>query len=313
VLKERARLETTIERFTKLAKDASDFVDLLELAEEEADPALKDELEEQLSDLEARVEELETTRLLGERHDRANAFVSFSPGAGGIDSADWAEMLLRMITRYADKKGFEVREVDIQELDEAGIKSATINVIGDYAFGLLKSERGIHRLVRISPFDAAARRHTSFAAIDVIPEVEEDIDIEIADDDLRVDTFRAGGHGGQHVNKTDSAVRLTHLPSGIVVQCQNERSQHKNRAQALKVLKSRLYERELEKRRQEQQERNAEKKGISWGSQIRSYVLAPYRLVKDNRTGIEAGNVDAVLDGDLDSFVRAYLLATAED
>jgi peptide chain release factor 2 len=313
VLKERARLESTIEHFTKLDKDAGDFFDLLELAEEDPDPALKDELEDQLTDLEHRVEELETTRLLGEQHDRLNCFVSFSPGAGGIDSADWAEMLLRMITRYADKKGFEVREVDIQELDEAGIKSATINVLGDYAFGLLKSERGIHRLVRISPFDAAARRHTSFAAIDVIPEVDEDIDIEIADDDLRVDTFRAGGHGGQHVNKTDSAVRLTHLPSGIVVQCQNERSQHKNRAQALKVLKARLYERELDKRRREQQERNAEKKGISWGSQIRSYVLAPYRLVKDNRTGVEVGNVDAVLDGDLDRFVRAYLLATAED
>jgi peptide chain release factor 2 len=313
VLKERARLESTIESFTKLQKDMADYRDLLELAEEEADPALKDELEEQLIDLERRVEEIETTRLLGDPHDRLGAYVSFSPGAGGIDSADWTQMLLRMITRYADKKGFEVREVDLQELDEAGIKSATINVIGDYAYGMLKSERGIHRLVRISPFDAAARRHTSFAAIDVIPEIEEDLDIEVNEEDLRIDTYRAGGHGGQHVNKTDSAVRLTHLPSGIVVQCQNERSQHKNKAQAMRVLKARLYERELEKRRQEQKERNAEKKEIAWGSQIRSYVLAPYRLVKDTRTGVEVGNVDSVLDGDLDKFVRAYLLATAED
>jgi peptide chain release factor 2 len=313
VLKERARLEQAIESFTRVEKELDDFLALLELAEEEADPALEEDLTEQLARLEERIEELETTRLLGDPLDRSGAFVSFSPGAGGIDSADWAEMLLRMITRYADKKGFEVREVDLQELDEAGIKSATINVLGEFAYGMLKSERGIHRLVRISPFDAAARRHTSFAAIDVIPEVEDDIDVEVKEDDLRVDTFRAGGHGGQHVNKTDSAVRLTHLPSGIVVQCQNERSQHKNRAQAMKVLKARLYERELERRRQEQAERNAEKKDIAWGSQIRSYVLAPYRLVKDTRTGVETGNVDAVLDGDLDRFVRAYLLATAED
>jgi peptide chain release factor 2 len=313
VLKERARLEQAIESFTKVATELADFTELLELAEEEEDPALQDDLNGQLTRLEERIEELETTRLLGDPLDRANAFVSFSPGAGGIDSADWAEMLLRMIIRYCEKKGFDVREVDLQELDEAGIKSATINVLGEFAFGMLKSERGIHRLVRISPFDAAARRHTSFAAIDVIPEVEDDIDIEVKDEDLRVDTFRAGGHGGQHVNKTDSAVRLTHLPTGIVVQCQNERSQHKNRAQAMKVLKARLYERELDKRRREQAERNAEKKEIAWGSQIRSYVLAPYRLVKDTRTGVETGNVDAVLDGDLDRFVRAYLLATAED
>jgi len=312
VLKERARLEDAIEAFTRIEKEMADFAGLLELAEEEADPALRADLEEQLNRLEDRVEALETTRLLGDPLDRMGAFVSFSPGAGGIDSADWAEMLLRMIARYAEKQGFDVQEVDVQENDEGGIKNATINVIGDYAYGMLKSERGIHRLVRISPFDAAARRHTSFAAIDVIPEVDDDIDVEVKDEDLRVDTFRAGGHGGQHVNKTDSAVRLTHLPSGIVVQCQNERSQHKNRAQALKVLRARLYERELNKRRQEQAERNAEKKEIAWGSQIRSYVLAPYRLVKDNRTGVETGNVDAVLDGDLDKFVRAYLLATAE-
>jgi peptide chain release factor 2 len=222
-------------------------------------------------------------------------------------------MLLRMITRYAEKNNYTVHEVDFQENEEAGIKNATINVIGEYAYGHLKSERGIHRLVRISPFDAASRRHTSFAAVDVLPEIEDDITIEVKDEDLRIDTYRAGGHGGQHVNKTDSAVRITHLTSGIVVQCQNERSQHKNKAQAMKVLKARLYEREMEERRKEQNERNAEKKDIAWGSQIRSYVLAPYRLVKDLRTGVEKGDVDSVLDGNLDVFIRAYLLANSAD
>jgi peptide chain release factor 2 len=259
------------------------------------------------------VEETDTTRLLSEPGDTSNAFVSFSPGAGGIDSADWAEMLLRMVSRYCEKKGFKTNVVEIQENDEAGIKSATLNIIGEFAYGYLKSERGIHRLVRISPFDAASRRHTSFAAIDVIPEIDDEIEIEIRDEDLRVDTYRAGGHGGQHVNKTDSAVRLTHGPSGIVVQCQNERSQLKNKAQAMKVLKARIYKAEMEKRKKEVAQRNADKKEISWGSQIRSYVLAPYRLVKDTRTGEETGNVDAVLDGDLERFVHAYLLATAGD
>jgi peptide chain release factor 2 len=256
---------------------------------------------------------LETSRLLSGPMDRMNAFIQFSPGAGGIDSADWASMLLRMIMRYAEKKDYSVREVDYQENEEAGIKSATINVVGEYAYGHLKSERGIHRLVRMSPFDAASRRHTSFAAVDVIPEIADDITIDVKDEDLRIDTYRAGGHGGQHVNKTDSAVRITHLPSGIVVQCQNERSQHKNKAQAMKVLKARMYEREMEQRRKEQNERNAEKKEIAWGSQIRSYVLAPYRLVKDLRTGVEKGDVDSVLDGDLDVFVRAYLLENSAD
>jgi len=301
-----------VEGFGGLEKDIEDFSDLLELASMEEDAGMVEDLAEQIGSLEARVEEMEATRLLGDPLDALGAFVSFSPGAGGIDSADWAEMLLRMISRYCEKKGFEPRIVEIQENDEAGIKSATINVVGEYAYGHLKSERGIHRLVRISPFDAAARRHTSFAAIDVIPEIEDDVDVEVKDEDLRVDTYRAGGHGGQHVNKTDSAVRLTHIPTGIVVQCQNERSQHKNKAQAMKVLKARIYELEMEKRRKEAEERNAEKKEIAWGSQIRSYVLAPYRLVKDTRTGVETGNVDAVLDGDLDRFVHAYLLATAE-
>lgn len=313
VLKERAGIENVVDSFTALEKELIDFEELLLLAEEEDDLSLLDDLQSQLDELGQGVQALETKRLLGDPMDRCNAFVQFSPGAGGVDSADWAAMLLRMINRYSEKKGYKVDEVDFQENEEGGIKNATINVVGEFAFGHLRSERGIHRLVRISPFDAASRRHTSFAAVDVIPEIEDDIKIEIEEDDLRIDTYRAGGHGGQHVNKTDSAVRLTHLPTGIVVQCQNERSQYKNKAQAMKVLKSRLYEREMEERRKEQNERNAEKKEISWGSQIRSYVLAPYQLVKDLRTGVEQGNVDAVLDGDLDLFVRAFLLADSSD
>ena len=312
MLKERSRLEGVVDAIERLTREVAAFGESVTVAEELADESLGAELEEQGRELAGKIEEIETARLLSGPHDRANAYVQFSPGAGGIDSADWAEMLVRMIARYAERKGFAVTEVDFQENDEAGIKTATLHVVGELAFGLLKSERGIHRLVRISPFDAAARRHTAFAAVDVVPEIDDDVDIEVRDDDLRVDTYRAGGKGGQHVNKTDSAVRLTHLPTGIVVQCQNERSQHKNRTQAMRVLKSRLYEAEMEKRRQAAEQRNQSKKDIAWGSQIRSYVLAPYRLVKDTRTGEETGNVDAVLDGDLDRFVRAYLLATAE-
>ena len=302
-----------MESFTKTERELTEFEDLCTLTEEEEDHSLLDEMIPGLDALEAKVLDLETKRLLGDPMDKMNAFVHLSSGAGGVDAADWAEMLLRMITRYAEKKGFEVELVDILDNEEGGIKSATINAIGEYAYGLLRSERGIHRLVRISPYDASSRRHTSFAAVDVIPEIDESVNIEIKDEDIRVDTYRAGGHGGQHVNKTDSAVRLTHIPTGIVVQCQNQRSQHKNRFQAMKVLKARLYEHEMEERRKEQKERNAEKKGIAWGSQIRSYVLAPYRLVKDVRTGVEKGNVDAVLDGDLDDFVRAFLLADSAD
>jgi peptide chain release factor 2 len=313
VLKERATLESLVQRFTNTANGVEDAAALIDLAEEASDQSMADEIAEELTRLERAASELETTRMLGEPLDVSNAYVQFSPGAGGVDSADWAAMLLRMVTRYAEKRGYRVKEVDLQENDEAGIKNALLLIEGEYAYGHLKSERGIHRLVRISPFDANARRHTSFAAVDVIPEIDDDISIDVRDEDLRIDTYRAGGHGGQHVNKTDSAVRITHLPSGIVVQCQNERSQHKNKAQAMKVLKARLYEREIEERQKEQAERNAEKKEIAWGSQIRSYVLAPYRLVKDLRTGYEVGNVDAVLDGDLDPFIRAYLLAKSED
>jgi peptide chain release factor 2 len=313
VLKERAQLESVVSELLSTEQEVEDAEGLIDLAVEENDEPVLDEMTADLTRLEHKTADLETRRLLGDPMDGSNAFVQFSPGAGGVDSADWAAMLLRMVSRYADKKGFKVKEVDLQENPEAGIKNALLHISGDFAYGYLKSERGIHRLVRISPFDANARRHTSFAAVDVIPEIDDDIQVEIREEDLRIDTYRAGGHGGQHVNKTDSAVRITHLPTGIVVQCQNERSQHKNKAQAMNVLKARIYEREQEERRKEQEERNAEKKEIAWGSQIRSYVLAPYRLVKDLRTNFEVGNVDAVLDGELDPFVHAFLLAESED
>ena len=313
MLKERATLSDIVERFDGLASDLEDSGEMISLAEEEGDASLLEEVGGGLGDIRRGLNQMETQRMLSDPLDQHNAFVQFAPGAGGVDSADWAEMLLRMISRYAERKGYSVKIVEIQENEEAGIKSAMLNVVGDFAYGYLRSECGIHRLVRISPFDSASRRHTSFAAIDVIPEISDDIEIDVRDEDLRIDTYRAAGAGGQHVNKTDSAVRITHLPSGIVVQCQNERSQHKNKSQAMKVLRARLYEAELAERRKKQQERNAEKKRIEWGSQIRSYVLAPYRLVKDLRTGVEKGDVDSVLDGDLDPFVRAYLLATAED
>lgn len=313
LLKERSDLEKVVGTFTSIESDITDIVELVELAKEENEPSALDEVPSQISRLTATLDQLELRRILNDELDESNAYVSFSPGAGGVDSADWAEMLLRMIIRYAEKKGFKVNMVHLSPNEEAGIKSATLHVSGEFAYGYLKSERGIHRLVRISPFDSNARRHTSFAAIDVIPEIDDCVEIEINDNDLRIDTYRASGAGGQHVNTTDSAVRITHLPTGIVVQCQNERSQHKNRSQALKVLRSRLYEREMELRREQSDQRNEDKKEIAWGSQIRSYVLAPYRLVKDTRTGQETGKVDDVLDGELHQFVKAYLLATAED
>jgi peptide chain release factor 2 len=237
-----------------------------------------------------------------------NAIVSIHAGAGGTEAQDWAEILLRMYLRWAEKKGFTTKIIDCLPGDEAGIKSVSCTVEGEYAYGYAKAEIGIHRLVRISPFDANARRHTSFASVYVYPEVDDDIKIEINEDDLRIDTFRAGGKGGQHVNKTDSAVRITHLPTGIVVQCQNERSQHRNKAMAMKYLKSRLYERELQQKNEKINEENKLKKDIAWGSQIRSYVLHPYKLVKDHRTNIENGNANKVLDGDIDEFIHAYLM-----
>jgi peptide chain release factor 2 len=253
----------------------------------------------------------ELALILGGADDRRNAIVTLHPGAGGTEAQDWAEILLRMYLRWCDRRGYRKEILEYQPGEEAGVKSVTFIVEGDYAYGYLKAEAGIHRLVRISPFDANSRRHTSFASVFVYPEVDEDIKVEINEADLRVDTYRSSGAGGQHVNKTDSAVRLTHIPSGIVVACQNERSQHKNRAMAMKILKSRLYELELEKQKEKMEIYHKTKKDIAWGSQIRSYVLHPYRLVKDHRTNIEIGNADAVLDGDIDQFIQAYLLQTS--
>jgi len=250
----------------------------------------------------------ELTLLLGDPDDRRNAIVILHPGAGGTEAQDWAEILLRMYLRWCDRRGYRKEILEYQPGEEAGVKSVTFLVEGDYAYGYLKAEAGIHRLVRISPFDANSRRHTSFASVFVYPEVDDDIKIEIDDADLRVDTYRSSGAGGQHVNKTDSAVRLTHFPSGIVVACQNERSQHKNRAMAMKILKSRLYELEIEKQKEKMETYHKTKKDIGFGSQIRSYVLHPYRMVKDHRTNVEVGNADAVLDGDIYLFIEAYLM-----
>jgi peptide chain release factor 2 len=252
--------------------------------------------------------ETELKQLLGGPDDRRNAIVTLHPGAGGTEAQDWAEILLRMYLRWCDRRGYRKEILEYQPGEEAGVKSVTFTVEGDYAYGYLKAEAGIHRLVRISPFDANSRRHTSFASVFVYPEVDDDIKVEINEADLRVDTYRSSGAGGQHVNKTDSAVRITHIPTGIVVACQNERSQHKNRAMAMKILKSRLYELEIEKQKEKMETYHKTKKDIAWGSQIRSYVLHPYRMVKDHRTNMEVGNADAVLDGDLDQFIQAYLM-----
>jgi peptide chain release factor 2 len=241
-------------------------------------------------------------------HDRSNAFLTIHPGAGGTESQDWAQMLLRMYTRWVERKGFTFKYIDYQAGDEAGIKSTTLLVEGEFAYGLLSAEAGVHRLVRISPFDAGARRHTSFCAVFVSPELDDAIEVDINEDDLRIDTYRSSGAGGQHVNVTDSAVRITHLPSGLVVSCQNERSQHKNKSMAMKVLRARLFELELEKQQARLDKIQGEKKDIAWGSQIRSYVLHPYRMIKDHRTDFEVGNVDPVLDGDLDEFINNFLL-----
>jgi len=279
------------------------------LGEEGRDEATRDEVRELLLVLEQRIGRMEFARMLSGEHDANNAIFSINAGAGGTEAQDWAEMLLRMYLRYCERKGFKTEITDYQPGDEAGVKGVTFTVEGDYAYGFLRAENGIHRLVRISPFDANARRHTSFCSVFVFPELSDDIEVEINEKDLKVDTYRSSGAGGQHVNKTESAIRITHMPTGIVVACQNERSQHKNRAVAMKQLKARLYELEVRKKEEESAVISGEKKEIGWGSQIRSYVLHPYRLVKDHRTGFEVGNTDAVLDGDIDAFIEAYLLS----
>lgn len=283
---------------------------LIEMAREESDDELEPEIDETLETSAGRIDLLELARMLSGPLDEGNAYLVINAGAGGTESQDWAEMLLRMYLRYCDRQGWKTEFMDHQAGDEAGIKSATINVSGENAYGFLKAENGIHRLVRISPFDAAHRRHTSFAAVFAYAEVDDSIEIEIDDKDLRIDVYRASGAGGQKVNKTSSAVRLMHLPTGIIVQCQNERSQLKNKDMAMKVLKSRLYDLEVKKQDEEKAKLESSKQAIDFGSQIRSYVLHPYRLVKDHRTGIDVGNADSVLDGDLDRFITAYLMKT---
>lgn len=300
-------MEREIEARSSVIEKKEELEVLLELAAEGEN--IHEDLKQAASSLEDKLEQTELQALFTGSDDCRNAILTIHPGAGGTESQDWAQMLLRMYLRYAERKGYKTELLDSQPGEEAGLKSATLRIEGDYAYGNLKQESGVHRLVRISPFDANKRRHTSFAAVFAYPEVEEDIEIEINPEDLRIDTYRASGRGGQHVNVTDSAVRITHLPTGIVVQCQNERSQHKNRASAMKVLKSRLYEME-QKRKREKLEKLEDAKGeIAWGNQIRSYVLHPYRMIKDLRTDIETADVDKVLDGDLDEFIKASLLS----
>ena len=310
-LKERARAAGSIEaveRPWKRLEDLDVLVELINEADAEEAAELDPELTEGLKTLARELENLEFRRMMSGDQDTDAALITINAGAGGTESQDWAEMLLRMYLRYCERFGFKTDVIDVQPGEEAGIKSATIGVDGDYAYGYLRAEAGVHRLVRLSPFDASNRRHTSFASVYVCAQVDDDIDIEIEEGDLRVDTYRSSGAGGQHVNRTDSAVRMTHLPTGIVVSCQNERSQHKNRATAMKVLRARLYEYELKKRKDAQAVIESKKKAIEFGSQIRSYVLHPYRKVKDHRTGLESGNTDAILDGALEDLIKAYLM-----
>jgi peptide chain release factor 2 len=305
-MRERKRLESSLATADDLTRRTSDISAYFELAGDGED--VSSEIRRELDSLRGLVDKLETETLLSGENDARNAIVTIHPGAGGTESQDWAEMLMRMYLRWAERQGFETVLNDYQPGDEAGIKSATFSVNGDYAYGLLTSEIGVHRLVRISPFDQAKRRHTSFASVFVSPEIDESIQIDVKPEDLRVDTYRSGGRGGQHVNTTDSAVRITHIPTGIVASCQNERSQHKNRERAMKMLRSKLYEFELEKKKAATKKLEDSKLDIDFGSQIRSYVLHPYRMVKDLRTRVEVGDADRVLDGDLQSFIRAYLM-----
>lgn len=306
---ELSRARSKVGKFDSLDKRLGDLRALCELLAEERDPALEKESKQGWTDLDQDLAVMEKARLFGHKDDVLGAIVVIHPGAGGTESQDWAQMLLRMLTRWAERRGFTARLLDLAPGEEAGIKAATLEVEGEYAYGNLRAEKGVHRLVRISPFDANARRHTSFASVMVLPAVDDAETVEIRDADLRVDTYRAGGAGGQHVNKTDSAVRITHLPTGIVVQCQNERSQHKNKASAMKVLRARLYEDAEQKRMKEKAKKEGEKKDIAWGSQIRSYVLQPYQMVKDHRSGMEVGDVNRILDGDLDALMEAALKA----
>jgi len=308
ILQKKTKLTEALDKWDRFNNEINDIENLGSIALQEKDEQVLQVLAHELEPLSSAVGQEELKMMLNNEQDSLNAIISIHAGAGGTEAQDWAEMLLRMYLRWTEKKGFVTKIIDSLPGDEAGIKSVSFTVEGEYAYGYAKAEIGIHRLVRISPFDAGARRHTSFASVFVYPEVNDEIKIEINEDDLRIDTFRAGGKGGQHVNKTDSAVRITHLPTGIVVQCQNERSQHQNKAMAMKYLKSRLYERELQLKNEKINEENKLKKDIAWGSQIRSYILHPYKMVKDHRTNLENNNANKVLDGDLDEFIQAYLM-----
>jgi len=308
VLQEKSRLENEIGRSDRLQALRNDVTDWLDLADEEESPETLTPLAEALEILSAALAQAELDMLLSGKEDSQNAILEIHPGAGGTEAQDWASMLLRMYQRWADSHSFTTEILDFLDGDEAGLKSVTLSIKGENAYGLLKNERGIHRLIRISPFDSSGRRHTSFASVDVIPDINQDIQIDINEADLRVDVYRASGAGGQHVNKTNSAVRITHLPTNIVVQCQNEKSQHRNRDTAMQILRARLYERELRLLEEEHKSQYQEKDAINFGSQIRTYTLQPYRLVKDNRTGTEVGDVDSVLNGNLDTIIKDLLL-----
>ena len=302
-------LKNYVETYDKINAQIEDVMVLIELIaeEDEVDLEIKSEIEESVKHLQTDIEEYKLEALLRGRYDKNNCIFSLQAGAGGTEAQDWAQMLLRMYTRWAEMKGYDVETLDFLAGDEAGMKSVTLLIKGENAYGYLKAEKGVHRLVRISPFDSSGRRHTSFASVDVVPELDDDIEVEINNDDLRIETYRASGAGGQHVNKTDSAVRITHIPTGVVVQCQNERSQHSNRLTAMKILKARLFEMVQEEQKEKIDELRGEHKEIAWGNQIRSYVFHPYSMVKDHRTNIEIGNINSVMDGEIDEFINGFL------
>ncbi len=307
ILQEMTTLKNQVEQIQRLEDQEADLSGLLDMAVSESEEELFTDIENGIVQLEKTVDGLELSNMLGKEFDRFNSYLTIHPGAGGTESQDWAEMLLRMYVRWAERHGFKVEFLDFQPGDEAGVKSVTLYIGGENAFGYLRSEKGVHRLVRISPFDASGRRHTSFASVDIVPEIDDTIDVEIRPEDLKVDTYRSSGAGGQHVNKTESAIRITHIPTGIVVACQNERSQFQNRDRAMQMLRAKIYE----LRREEQEAKMAKIKGeyseIAWGNQIRSYVFCPYTMVKDHRTESETGNIQGVMDGELDPFIEAYL------